>query len=99
MSKASRGAKARRDLRELTRYIAIDTQSVEIAVRVVDRIDQRIQLCLRHPDMGALCPQLGPDIRRTVVDSYSILYRKTGHGIQVVRIIHASRDLLRAWNE
>lgn len=99
MSKAIRSAKARRDLREIARYIAIDTQSIKTAERVIDDIDERIALCVQFPELGVLCPDLGSTVRRTVVSPYCIFYEPTKQGIQVLRVIHSSRDIDRAWQD
>jgi hypothetical protein len=45
----------------------------------------------------ALCPgvflYIAPELRRSLVDRYLILYRIITDGVQVVRVVHGARNL------
>ena len=45
--------------------------------------------------MGSERPELAPALRCFVIGSYLIFYRPQPDGIQVIRVLHGSRDLRR----
>lgn len=55
-----------------------------------------MQTLATAPKRGRVCDELGLPARRFVVEKHRIFYVVAGDGIQVVRVIHASRDLKTA---
>lgn len=83
--------RATRDLDEIWRHIALDSEAA--ADRVLDNIEQRCRLLTTQPNMGESCTQYGKGIRRTTVGSYLVLYRPQPQQISIVRVLHGSRDI------
>jgi len=46
-----------------------------------------------NPNMGRLRPEIRADLRGFSVSPYIILYRMTDDAIEIVNIIHGSRDI------
>ena len=46
-----------------------------------------------HPDAGRRHDELGADVRAFPVSSYLICYRVDVEGLQILRILHTSRDI------
>jgi toxin ParE1/3/4 len=91
MSRYTVSPQARRDLREITRYIAQDKPFA--AVRLRDLLHREFRLLATNPRMGEALPDLGPDLRMFCVGNYVILFRPKQSGIAVARVIHGARDL------
>ena len=58
-----------------------------------------MQLLATMPRMGRLRPELGDCLRGFPVDDYTIYYRETGQGIEVIRVLHDARDILARFHE
>ena len=83
---------ARRDLEEIWRYIAKD--SVKAATRVLDHLESTIGRLAKNPGIGHVREDLADRRHRFFsVGSYSIVYRAQTKPLQVIRILHASRDV------
>ncbi len=86
---------AAQDLEEIYRYIAQDNTAA------ADKHRQRLEkLCLAlvdHPRMGMKRDEIQPGLRSLAEGSYIIFYRSDAGGIQVVRVLHGSRDAQRAF--
>ncbi|MFA6961948.1 MAG: type II toxin-antitoxin system RelE/ParE family toxin [Opitutaceae bacterium] len=83
---------ARRDLRDIVRYISLDAPDRAIA------FGQLLIASVRNlgdfPESGRIVPELGdPILREIVVRTYRVIYRvdHTKQRIDVVRFWHAAR--------
>ncbi len=83
--------KARLDLLEIWAYIAEENPGA--ADKLLDAIDEKCILLGRNPKIGQARPDIAPDMRYFPVKNYLILYREQEFGIEVVRVIHAMRDI------
>ena len=99
MSRVLRTALARQDLAEIARHIARESQSRETALRFLDTIGARCELYANQPELGEPCRDLGKTVRRFVVASYVIFYEPHADGIQLLRVLHGSRDVPAAWRK
>ncbi len=79
-----------RDLDEIVRYIG--ARNPAAAARLTDRIEAECWRLARNPGVGQIRPDLAPDLRFFPIGSYLIFYRESSEGIQVIRLIHGSRD-------
>jgi toxin ParE1/3/4 len=79
------------DLAEIWAYIADD--SPDRADAFVDLIDSKFQSLSRRPGMGRRRPELSSDIRSLAVGRYVVFYLPLSRGIEVVRVLHGSRDI------
>lgn len=89
--------RARNDLLGIAADIATRSGSVEVADRFIDRINSRCNLQATCPLIGELRPDLAPDVRQCLVGFYLIFYRPVNDGIEVLRVLHGSRDIPNVW--
>ena len=83
---------AEADLDEIWLYIAQD--STRNADRFADRILRTCRQTLADsPRIGLSREELSPSLRSFVVQDYVILYRPIDDGVEVVRVLHGSRDI------
>src|SRR5437764_9951507 len=83
---------ARRDLRDIVRYISVD--SPERALQFARFLISNTRRLADFPEMGRVVPEFAdPSIREIVVRSYRVIYR-VDHGdcrIDVARFWHGAR--------
>jgi toxin ParE1/3/4 len=79
------------DLWEIGTYIAQD--SVRAAEQFLRLIDQKCRLLARSPKLGRLREELVVGIRSFPISSYVIFYRSMPGGVEVIRVLHGSRDI------
>jgi toxin ParE1/3/4 len=87
---------ARSDLAEIWDYIADDNEVRADAF--VDSIDQKFQALASNPKMGRSRDELEEGLRSFPVDRYVIFYRVMAGGVEIVRVLHGSRDLNAIFN-
>jgi toxin ParE1/3/4 len=92
-----RTAQAELDLLEIWGSVA--RRSPEKADRFTEAIDAKCRLVARFPEMGRSREELAPGVRSTLVERYVVLYRAIDDGIEVLRVVHGSRDLPRLFRE
>ena len=86
---------ARKDLQEIKAYIAQDTPKV--AKQYMDILKQKCNMLAQTPTIG-VCREDYCKLYKFPVDNYLIFYRITKSGIEVIRILHGSRDIQRILN-
>lgn len=91
MSRVTRRPQAEADILEIWGYIAED--SVVVADRWVDRLDEKFSLWASQPMMGRGRDELAPGIRSLVFGRYVVFFEPVPDGIDVVRVLHGSRDI------
>lgn len=79
------------DLREIWNYL--DDQNPDAADRLVGQLDEQCILLAEYPKIGRMRPDIASGLRYFPVKKYLILYRELPDGIEVVRVIHGSRNL------
>ena len=84
---------AENDLEEIWWFIAQD--SPHNADRFLDRIQERCLALAGFPKMGVSREELKPDLRSQPVGNYLIFYFPLEDGIDIVRVLHGSRDIER----
>lgn len=93
LTKVIKSSTARRDLRHVGRYIAKESGNRHVAVSFLQRLDEHFALIATQPRMGRIRDDLQPGLRCQPFDSYLILYRPKGDGIEIARLLHAARDV------
>jgi toxin ParE1/3/4 len=83
--------RARSDLSEIWDYIAEDNDTRADAF--VDLIDQKFQALASHPHLGRSRDELEEGLRSFPIGKYVIFYRGIPAGVEIVRVLHGSRDL------
>jgi toxin ParE1/3/4 len=57
------------------------------------KILERCSLLARQPYMGRARPELAYNLRSIALARYMIFYRPSSNGVEIVRILHGSRDI------
>lgn len=91
MSRLLRRPKALEDVLDAWEYIAED--SPVTADRWVDQLDQQLHLLSTQPMLGRARDELSPGIRSFPFGRYVLFYEPLQDGIDLVRVLHAARDL------
>lgn len=99
MPRIARTAKARQDLKEIGRHLARESASRDVAVRFLTTIREKCTLYATEPELGESCPELGTAVRRFSIGSYVVFYRPVRDGIDILRVLHGSRDIPTAWRK
>lgn len=60
---------------------------------MLDLVRQKMELYATQPELGESRPDLGSDVRHFPVKSYVVFYRPLDDGIEVLRVLHGSRDI------
>ena len=81
------------DARGIWLYIASD--SLPRADAWLERLLDKVALLESNPALGPPRDELLPDLRSITLGQYLIFYRPMAGGIDVVRILHGSRDVTR----
>ncbi len=97
MGRVVRTPLARIDLKQIGDHIARESRSRDIALRFLDRIAGRCRVYASQPELGEACPDLQENVRRFPVGNYVIFYRPLADGIEVLRVLHGSRDIPAIW--
>ncbi len=83
---------ARRDLRDIVRYISLDAP--ERAISFGQFLINKTRILGKFPELGREVPEFSdPAIREIIVRSYRVIYRlnHTKHLVEVARFWHAAR--------
>lgn len=63
------------------------------AAAFVERVATACARLAELPRSGRACPELGWRLRRFPVTGYVVFFRPMGYGVEVVRLLHQSRDI------
>lgn len=91
MSRYRLTPEADRDIDDIAEYIA-ENNPVE-ALQLVRSIRQRCQALAEMPETGRSREELAPGLRSSHLGRYLIFFRPDPEGIEVVRVVHGSRDI------
>ena len=91
MATVHRSALAEEDFRDIWRHIAED--NLDAADAFLRRIDLKLELYASQPRMGTIREPLAPGLRSFPVGNYLVFYRIVSDGIELVRVLHAARDI------
>ena len=84
--------RAKQDLIDIWDYIADD--SIEAADRVLDALETTMVRLAKNPGIGHWREELADQRHRFfAVYSYLIVYRPETRPLQVIRVLHAARDV------
>jgi toxin ParE1/3/4 len=91
MARVTRRPQAEADVLEIWDYIAED--SLIEADRWVDRLDEKLSLWATQPLMGRNRDELAAGIRSMAFGRYVVFFEPLPDGIDIVRVLHGSRDI------
>jgi toxin ParE1/3/4 len=85
---------AKTSLGKIASYIAQESQSRNTAINFTNRLrDQCQKLAFLPGTLGRASPELREDIRSFPCQGYVIFFRYVGEALEVVNILHGSRDI------
>src|SRR3954447_26672550 len=84
-------SEAASDLNDVHDYLA--QRNPATAARVVQEFERVCRLLAQFPLMGARRDTLLPGMRSFPSGNYIIFYRPLDDGVEILRIVHGSRDL------
>lgn len=79
------------DILEIWDYIAED--SVTEADLWIDKLDEKLRLWATQPMMGRSREELASGLRSFAFGRYVVFFLPISNGLDVVRVLHASRDI------
>jgi toxin ParE1/3/4 len=88
---------AKKDLGEIYEYIAQD--NIAAADKLKARLQQRWCGLVDMPRIGSDRKKLKPNLRSVTEGNYVIFYRVLVEEIQIVRVLHSSRDAETVFTE
>ena len=91
MAQSIQAPEAEADALEIWAYIAQD--NLDAADRLLDRFDDLFRRLASQPFLGKIIEELAPNLRFIPIGNYLIFYRPTKDGIEIVRLLHAARDV------
>jgi toxin ParE1/3/4 len=91
MPSVFRPSQAYADLMGIALHIA--EQNPADADRWLEMIDVKCTTLARMPEMGRKRFELSAGVRRFAVGNYVIFYRPCSNGIEIIRVLHGSRDI------
>jgi len=84
-------SQAETDLLEIWLYIAQNNPLS--ADRLLETIAEKCHLIATFPEMGRERSELAVGLRSFPVENYIIFYRPIENGIEIIRVLHSSRDI------
>ena len=97
MSRYSLTPAAEQDIDESVSFVASDRPAA--AVRWLERIEAVCEELAEYPAMGVSRLALGAGVRAFPVENYVIYYRKRRKEVQVLRVLHAARDVPNVFDD
>jgi toxin ParE1/3/4 len=91
MAKVIRSPEAAEDLLEIWQYIADENEAA--ADKLLNEIDAASKMLARNPKAGRERPDLAHKLRSFPVGRYVLFYRSIDDGVEIVRVLHGSRDI------
>ena len=91
MPRLLKSPQAEIDLENIWLYIAQD--SPNNADRFLDLIQEKCELIADFPSLGESCAELINGLRSFPVGNYLIFYFPLENGVNIVRVMHGSRDM------
>lgn len=82
---------ASRDLTEIIDYFA--RLNVETGERLIAAFEKKCQNLINFPMIGRSYEEIRPDLRGVPLDGYIILYQVTANTLEILRVVHGSRNL------
>jgi toxin ParE1/3/4 len=81
------------DLDEIWLYVAEESGSPAVALRLVDSITERFYVLSEHPYLGRRRHDLREGQRSHAIGNYLIFYRIVEKDVFILRIMHGRRDI------
>ncbi|MGI8639094.1 MAG: type II toxin-antitoxin system RelE/ParE family toxin [Pyrinomonadaceae bacterium] len=97
MAKVNKSWLAERDLNDIWDFIAESDEAQ--ADKFIDLLFEKSELLAKFPEMGRTRHEFLINLRSFPVKNYLIFYLPVENGIEVLRVLHASRDISNVFDE
>ena len=91
MSKVFLTPQAHQDLIEIWSFIAEDSEKAADDILTV--FDKKIKILTVSPQIGRRRGELAPRLRSFPIGHYVVFYRLVKNQIEIIRVLHGSRDI------
>ena len=85
------------DFLDIWNYIADD--SPDRADDFLDRIESKLMTLAQNSGLGRKMTELLPNLRSFPIDNYVVFYQQIDGGIDVIRLLHGSRDIEKTFKQ
>ncbi len=85
------------DLVEIQKFVAADKPSA--ARRLREKLTRCFELLAKYPDLGTNERRFKLPLKSHIVRPYVVFYRPIQNGIEIVRVLHAARDIDEIFRE
>ncbi|MGK7926879.1 MAG: type II toxin-antitoxin system RelE/ParE family toxin [Spirulina sp.] len=82
---------ASRDLTEITNYFA--SRNIDKGEELLATFNKKCKQLIKFPQMGRSYEEVRPNLRGLPLNGYIILYQITEDLLEILRVVHGSRDL------
>lgn len=86
------------DVDLLNIWLFFAEEDMDRADEILDSIEARYQILADYPMSGKRREELGIGIRGLVIGSYLVFYRVMNKQVEILRVLHRSRDLDSIFN-
>lgn len=97
MAKVERTSLAEQDLSEIFDYVG--ENDAEQAVKLLRLINEKSELLAQFPEMGRARHEILINLRSFPIKSYIVFYQPIEDGIEILRVIHSSRDIEQVFDD
>jgi toxin ParE1/3/4 len=88
---------AKQDMREIWKFISkVNSLSAD---KLIEEITSKFSILAQFPEMGRTRNDLLLYLRSFAVKNYLILYQPNAQGVEILRVVHASRDMAKIFDE
>jgi toxin ParE1/3/4 len=86
------------DLKSIADYLA-EVSDVDQADRFLQKVDQKLILITKFPNLGKARPEVLPGLRSLPLDRYLLLYTVSEYCVEILRVVSGYRDLQALFDE
>ena len=97
MNKLEIAPLAYQDLQAIWDFVAV--RDADAARRLAQSITDKFKFLLAFPETGRLRHELLLELRSFPVGRYIIFYQQTAEGVEILRVLHGSRDVPGAFDD
>jgi toxin ParE1/3/4 len=91
MADVRRSPKAETDLETILNDL--NQKNPAVADHYATAFDEKGHALARFQESGRQRPEIGPNLRSTLISPYVLFYRLAGDEVQILRILHGKQDL------
>jgi len=88
---------ARLDLNQISNYFL--SRNIQVGERLFQQFNEKCQQLTQFPQMGRSYAHIRPYLRGLPLDGYIIIYQFLGNKVEILRIVHGSRDLMALFSQ